>query len=88
MVASPRIHFGKPGPPLRQAASIVCPVLRPWLRLSAMISVGLLCAVYVVAKLTPPDFTIYEIPGVTRAWAWLKRQWPWGRNEAERPPSD
>jgi hypothetical protein len=42
-------------------------VLGPWLRLSALISVGLLCAVYVVAKLTPPDFTIYEIPGVTRA---------------------
>ena len=42
-------------------------VLGPWLRLSAQISVGLLCAVYVVAKLTPPDFTIYEIPGVTRA---------------------
>jgi len=42
-------------------------VLRPWLKLSAIISVGLLFAVYVVAKLTPPDFTIYEIPGVTRA---------------------
>ena len=42
-------------------------VLQPWLKLSAIISVGLLFAVYVVAKLTPPDFTIYEIPGVTRA---------------------
>jgi hypothetical protein len=41
-------------------------VLRPWVRLSAIISVALLCAVYVVAKLTPPDFTIYQIPGVTR----------------------
>jgi hypothetical protein len=41
-------------------------VLRPWVRLSAIISVGLLFAVYVVAKLTPPDFTIYQIPGVTR----------------------
>ena len=42
-------------------------VLRPWLLLSAVISVGLLFAIYVAAKLTPPDFTIYEIPGVTRA---------------------
>src|ERR671913_2011226 len=41
-------------------------VLRPWLRLSGLISVGLLFAVYMVAKLTPPDFTIYQIPGVTR----------------------
>ena len=41
-------------------------VLRPWVRLSAIISVGLLFAVYAVAKLTPPDFTIYQIPGVTR----------------------
>jgi hypothetical protein len=40
-------------------------VLRPWLALSTLISVGLLFAIYVVAKLTPPDFTIYEIPGVT-----------------------
>jgi hypothetical protein len=41
-------------------------VLRPWAVLSTLISVGLLVAVYLVAKLTPPDFTIYEIPGVTR----------------------
>jgi stage II sporulation SpoM-like protein len=41
-------------------------VLRPWLGLSALISLGLLFAVYVVAKLTPPDYTIYQIPGVTR----------------------
>jgi hypothetical protein len=41
-------------------------VLRPWALLSTLISVGLLLAVYVIAKLTPPDFTIYEIPGVTR----------------------
>ena len=41
-------------------------VLRPWVRLSTIISVALLFAVYVVAKLTPPDFTIYQIPGVTR----------------------
>jgi hypothetical protein len=41
-------------------------VLRPWLGLSALISVALLFAVYLVAKLTPPDFTIYQIPGVTR----------------------
>ena len=34
--------------------------------LSALIAVGLLMAVYVVAKLTPPDATIYLIPGVNR----------------------
>jgi hypothetical protein len=42
-------------------------VLRPWVALSALISVALLLAVYVVAKFTPPDYTIYQIPGVTRA---------------------
>ena len=41
-------------------------VLRPWAVLSTLISVGLLLAVYVIAKLTPADYTIYEIPGVTR----------------------
>jgi Stage II sporulation protein M len=41
-------------------------VLLPWLGLSALISVTLLATVYVVAKLTPADFTIYEIAGVTR----------------------
>jgi hypothetical protein len=41
-------------------------VLRPWAQLSALITVGLLFTVYVVAKFTPPDATIYEIPGVTR----------------------
>jgi hypothetical protein len=41
-------------------------VLWPWFGLSAAISVGLLLAVYLIAKLTPPDFTIYQIPGVTR----------------------
>jgi hypothetical protein len=41
-------------------------VLRPWVVLSALISVGLLLAVYVIAKLTPADYTLYEIPGVTR----------------------
>jgi hypothetical protein len=41
-------------------------VLRPWAVLSALISVGLLLAVYVIAKLTPADYTLYEIPGVTR----------------------
>jgi stage II sporulation SpoM-like protein len=40
--------------------------VRPWATLSLLISVGLLFAVYVVAKLTPPDYTIYQIPGVTR----------------------
>ena len=34
--------------------------------LSTLIAVGLLMAVYVVAKLTPADATIYLIPGVTR----------------------
>jgi hypothetical protein len=41
-------------------------VLRPWAVLSTLIAVGLLMAVYAVAQLTPPDVTIYEIPGVTR----------------------
>jgi Stage II sporulation protein M len=45
-------------------------VLRPWTALSTLISVGLLAAVYVIAKLTPPDFTIYQIPGVTREATW------------------
>jgi uncharacterized membrane protein len=38
-------------------------VLRPWLGLSALISLALLFAVYVVAKLMPPDPTVYLIPG-------------------------
>jgi stage II sporulation SpoM-like protein len=41
-------------------------VLRPWAVLSTLISVALLATVYVVAELTPPDATIYQIPGVTR----------------------
>src|SRR5215210_9111117 len=41
-------------------------VLRPWALLSVLISLGLLFAVYVIAKLTPADYTIYQIPGVTR----------------------
>jgi hypothetical protein len=41
-------------------------VLRPWLGLSALISIGLLLAVYVIAKAAPQDFTMYQIPGVTR----------------------
>jgi hypothetical protein len=41
-------------------------VLRPWLGLSFLISVALLLAVYVVARLTPDDLTIYQLPGVTR----------------------
>ena len=41
-------------------------VVRPWAVLSTLIAVGLLMAVYVVAKLTPADATIYQIPGVTR----------------------
>ena len=38
-------------------------VLRPWCLLSAAIAVGLLFAVYGVAKLSTPDRTIYLIPG-------------------------
>jgi hypothetical protein len=38
-------------------------MLRPWAALSLAISVGLLAAVYVVAKLTTPDYTRYLIPG-------------------------
>ncbi len=41
-------------------------VLRPWAVLSTLIAIGLLMAVYLVATLTPPDPTFYEIPGVTR----------------------
>ena len=38
-------------------------VLRPWLALSVAIALGLLCAVYVIAKLSTPDATRYFIPG-------------------------
>ena len=38
-------------------------VLRPWCILSAAIAVALLFAVFVVAKFTTPDRTIYLIPG-------------------------
>jgi len=41
-------------------------VLRPWAVLSTLIAVALLMAVYAIAELTPPDATLYEIPGVTR----------------------
>ena len=37
--------------------------LRPWCLLSAAIAVGLLVAVFVVAKFATPDKTIYLIPG-------------------------
>ncbi len=37
--------------------------LRPWCLLSAAIAVALLYAVYVVAKFTTPDKTVYLIPG-------------------------
>jgi hypothetical protein len=39
------------------------PVLGPWLALSVAIALGLLSAVYVVAKLSTPDATPYLIPG-------------------------
>ncbi len=38
-------------------------VLRPWLGLSLLIALGLLGAVYAVAKLSTPDSTLYLIPG-------------------------
>ena len=38
-------------------------VLRPWCLLSAAIAVGLLFAVYAVAKFATPDRTVYLIPG-------------------------
>jgi hypothetical protein len=38
-------------------------ILRPWAALSLAIAVGLLAAVYVVAKLTTVDYTRYLIPG-------------------------
>jgi hypothetical protein len=38
--------------------------LGPWLGLSVLIALVLLVAVYLVAKLTPPDSTRYLIPGV------------------------
>ena len=38
-------------------------VLRPWCILSAAIAVALLFAVFVVAKFTTPDTTVYLIPG-------------------------
>ena len=41
-------------------------VLWPWLRLSAAIAVGLLVAIYVIAKLSPADSTRFYIPGYHR----------------------
>ena len=42
------------------------PVLRVWLAWSLVIAAGLLGAVYVVARLSPPDPTLFSLPGVTR----------------------
>lgn len=42
------------------------PVLRDWLLWSLLVAVGLLTAVYVVAKLSTPDATRLGLPGVTR----------------------
>jgi hypothetical protein len=39
-------------------------VLKPWLGLSLAIAVGLLLAVYVIAKLSTPDVTRYYLPGL------------------------
>jgi hypothetical protein len=38
-------------------------VLLPWVRLSFLIACGILLAVYVVARLSAPDLTIFAIPG-------------------------
>jgi hypothetical protein len=38
-------------------------VLLPWLKLSILISCGLLAAVYAVARLSEPDPTVFAIPG-------------------------
>ena len=38
-------------------------VLAPWLLLSVAITCGLLVAVYVIAKLSKPDSTLYYVPG-------------------------
>jgi len=38
-------------------------MLRPWATLSLAIAIGLLAAVYVIAKLTTADYTRYLIPG-------------------------
>jgi hypothetical protein len=43
------------------------PVFRTWLFWSVMTAVGLLCAVYVVAKMSRPDPTPLVLPGVNRA---------------------
>jgi hypothetical protein len=40
--------------------------LAPWLALSLLIAVGLLVAVWVVAKLSPADATFYSLPGLRR----------------------
>ena len=39
-------------------------ILSPWLKLSALTAVGLLLAVWLVAKLSPSDPTLIAIPGV------------------------
>jgi hypothetical protein len=42
------------------------PVLREWAGLSVLIALGLLAAVYLVAKLSTPDPTRFVLPGVDR----------------------
>jgi len=37
-----------------------------WVLLSFVISAALLYSVYVVAKLSTPDFTVYDVPGINR----------------------
>ena len=41
------------------------PVLRTWLAWSALVAVGLLCATYVIARLSTPDSTPLGIPGIS-----------------------
>jgi hypothetical protein len=38
-------------------------VLVPWLRLSVLITIGLLLSIWVIALLSPPDLTAFAIPG-------------------------
>jgi hypothetical protein len=38
-------------------------VLLPWLRLSVLIALGLLFSIWAIALLSPPDLTVFAIPG-------------------------
>ena len=56
------------------------PVFRTWLFWSVVTAVGLLCAVYVVAKLSRPDPTPLVLPGVNRDPAFGDAQHVFYRN--------